>query len=219
MREVGHENMSDRMNTTWLATPVAHWCIVTAVTAAGAAWLHHTGPVPAIRITTPLAENAPFWYMLSPFPILGMLIAELIGTLSTAGVRRCSVELAFSIAVLVVVSHFRLSLRLPLSGHSFLLSYFILRRAFLKDLKIPSLKTEMWIGVIMFVVMLYPKLVWWTDPITLCAGMIAGALLFGCSRLAYGGRNNQIETETAQPKDRQRSSEAAPSASPDEPSA
>jgi hypothetical protein len=133
-------------------------------------------------------------------------------------VRRRTVELAFSIAVLVVVSHLRLSLRLPLSGHSFLLSYFILRRAFLKDLKLPSRKTEMRIAVIMFVVMLYPKLIWWTDPITLCVGMIAGALLFGCSRLTYGYRDNQTETETAQPKDGQLSSEATPSASPDEPS-
>ncbi len=198
--------MNDRIGTAWLGTLAAHWCIVFAVTVAGAIWLIHTDPVPVIRITTPLAENAPFWYMLSPFPILGMLMAELIGTLAIAGMRRPSVDLISSIAVLVVISHFRLSLRLPLSGHAFLLTYFILRRAFLKHPKYPSRRLEIWIAVIMFLVMLYPKLVWWTDSITLCVGVVAGALLFGCSRLASRRRDNDVASGCCHQNDGQTSS-------------
>ena len=55
----------------------ARVAIILATTLAGAAWLAHKGPVPVIRITTPLPEMAPFWYMLLAFPVLGMLVADL----------------------------------------------------------------------------------------------------------------------------------------------
>ena len=58
-------------------TAVVRVAIVLATTLAGAAWLAHKGPVPVIRIMTPLPEMAPFWYMLLAFPVLGMLVADL----------------------------------------------------------------------------------------------------------------------------------------------
>jgi len=175
--------INDETQTHWLATQWAHWSVVIIITGTGALWLTRTGPVPVIRITTPLEEHAPFWYMLSPFPILGMLVAELVGTAVTSAVRRRSIELTCAIAILVIVSHFRLAFCLPLSGHSFLLSYFILRRAFLDHTPIPSRHAELWIAVGMFIVMLYIKLAWWTDPITLAVGSAAGAVLFWVSRI------------------------------------
>jgi hypothetical protein len=52
--------------------------IITVVTIAGAIWLHISGPMHVIRITTPIDQFAPFWYMLSAFPFLGMLLADLL---------------------------------------------------------------------------------------------------------------------------------------------
>ncbi|MCX6353754.1 MAG: hypothetical protein NTZ78_02475 [Candidatus Aureabacteria bacterium] len=174
--------MKERDETPWLATQAVHWCIVAVITAIGAVWLLHKGPVPVIRITTPLQENSPYWYILSPFPILGMLVAELTGLLATHERKRAAVELGVAIAVLVVVSCFRLSLCIPLSGHSMLFSYFILRRAFLNGIPIALRKAQLWVAIIMGLILLYLKLVWWTDPITLTAGAMAGALLFAASR-------------------------------------
>lgn len=174
--------MKERYATPWLATQAVHWCIVAVITVIGAVWLLHKGPVPVIRITTPLQENSPFWYMVSPFPILGMLVAELTGLLASHGWKRAAVELGVAIAVLIVVSCFRLSLCIPLSGHSMLLSYFILRRAFLNGIPIALRKTQYWLAVVMALVLVYLKLAWWTDPITLSAGAMGGALLFAASR-------------------------------------
>jgi hypothetical protein len=61
-----------------LRTAVVRVAIILATTLAGAAWLAHKGPVPVIRITTPLPEMAPFWYMLLAFSVLGMLVADLV---------------------------------------------------------------------------------------------------------------------------------------------
>ncbi len=191
--------MNDGTETHPLASQRAHWAIVASVTAIGAVWLAHTGPVPVIRITTPLEENAPFWYMVSPFPILGMLVAEFVASITSSDTRRRSIELASALAVLVVVSHFRLVLRLPLSGHSFLLSYFVLRRVFPNDMPVRSRRAELWIAVGMFIVMLYLKLTWWSDPITLSVGTIAGAALFWGSRITAGTQTARLRMESAQP--------------------
>ena len=191
--------MNDETHIHPMTTRWAHWTVVAIVTAAGAIWLLHTGPVPVIRITTPLEETAPFWYMLSPFPILGMLVAELVGIIATSGVHRRAIELACALAVLVLVSHFRLAIRLPLSGHSFLLSYFICRRALLSHPRLRSHRTELWIAGGMFLAMSYVKLTWWTDPITLSVGAITGAALFWLSRIAISGRTGTQTMESAQP--------------------
>ena len=70
----------------WLKTQWTYWFIVAAVSLVGMLWLLHAGPTPVIRITTPLDENAPFWYMISAFPILGMLIAELVAVTAQQGI-------------------------------------------------------------------------------------------------------------------------------------
>jgi hypothetical protein len=67
--------------------------ILLATTLAGAAWLAHKGPVPVIRITTPLPERAPFWYMLLAFPVLGMLVADLFDLWRARGISLPTVEL------------------------------------------------------------------------------------------------------------------------------
>ncbi|HSJ52950.1 MAG TPA: hypothetical protein VLC52_04315, partial [Anaerolineae bacterium] len=92
------------------------------VTLAGALWLYAKGPVPVVRGTTPLEEMAPFWYMVSAFPVLGMLVADLVLLLLRYGLDRRSVELAFQLAVLLLISNARLGIRLPISGHPLLWS-------------------------------------------------------------------------------------------------
>jgi hypothetical protein len=78
------------------------------------------GPVPVIRITTPLAEMAPFWYMLLAFPVLGMLVADLFDLWRARGLSLPTVELGLQIALIVALSSLRLGVRIPLSGHALL---------------------------------------------------------------------------------------------------
>ena len=73
--------------------PAQRAFLILACTLAGAAWLIHTGPMPVIRISTPLPVMAPTWYMLLAFPVLGMLVADLVDLWRWRGLDRVSAEL------------------------------------------------------------------------------------------------------------------------------
>jgi hypothetical protein len=156
--------------------------IVSACTLAGGVWLTVQDPLPVIRITTPLAETSPFWYMLLAFPILGLLVADLFDLYRSEGLSRSTVELGAQITLIVVLSSVRLSARLPLSGHSLLVSYFVARRLLLPSSPRGRSRVELWLGLGVMAAIVYPKLVWWSDPVTLLAGMALGAALAVVSR-------------------------------------
>jgi len=156
--------------------------VIVACTLAGAAWLYQKGPVPVIRITTPLPEPAPFWYMLSAFPILGILIADLIDLYRRHGIHRSTLELAVQICLLVGISNLRLGIRLPISGHSLLVSYFLARRFLVGPVTPGPNKVEIALGLCVLIAVSYPKLLWWRDPVTLLAGTILGVALAALSR-------------------------------------
>jgi hypothetical protein len=112
---------------------------IALVTAAGAAWLAAKGPVKVIIGTREIDEIAPTWYMLAAFPVLGMLLADVLdAALERGGVRggvrglfaKRTVVLGASVALLVVVSNLRLGIRLPISGHVLLMTYFLGLRCF-----------------------------------------------------------------------------------------
>lgn len=75
--------------------------IVVVSTLAGSVWLILQGPIPVVRITIPLPEPAPFWYMLLAFPVLGLLLADLRDLYRSHGVGALTVELAFQIGLIV----------------------------------------------------------------------------------------------------------------------
>jgi hypothetical protein len=146
--------------------------IITAVTIAGAIWLHLSGPMHVVRITTPIEAFAPFWYMLSAFPFLGMLIADLLDLYHDTGFSRRTVELACTLTVIVVLSNLRLGIRLPISGHSLVVSYFLFRRLFVDRNNNEISRIEFLFGIFVLAILTYIKLFWWTDPITLLSGCI-----------------------------------------------
>ena len=153
-----------------LASPHVRWAIVLVTTVFGTAWLYHKGPVPIVRVTTPLQEAVPFWYMLSAFPVLGMLAADLVSLFATYGLERKTTELGLQIGVLVLTSNLRLVLRLPVSGHSLLFAYFILRRLFIGIPGHSLARAECMIAVLFYAITSYVKVFWWSDPITVSVG-------------------------------------------------
>jgi hypothetical protein len=156
--------------------------VVIACTLAGWIWLALQNPIPVISVTTPLAETAPFWYMLLAFPILGLLMADLPDLYRSEGFSRLTMELAFQIIWIVLLSSARLSVRLPLSGHILLVSYFVARRFLLPSLPSGLSRAELWLGLGALAAIAYPKLFWWNDPVTLLTGMALGAALAVVSR-------------------------------------
>jgi hypothetical protein len=160
--------------------------LILACTLAGAAWLIHKGPMPVIRITTPLPVMAPTWYMLLAFPVLGMLIADLVDLWQSRGLDRVSAELGGMIGLIVALSSLRLGARIPVSGHALLTAYFIARRLLFRSLLPRQSRWEVAAAVGALGAITYPKLLWWNDPVTLLAGIVAGALLAGVSWLAVG---------------------------------
>lgn len=166
--------------------------IVSACTLAGGVWLTVQDPLPVIRITTPLAETSPFWYMLLAFPILGLLVADLVDLYRSEGISRSAVELGIQITLIVLLSSARLSVRLPLSGHSLLVSYFIVRRFLLPSFPRDRSRVELGLGFGALAAIVYPKLAWWSDPVTLLAGMALGAALAVVSR--WTARPRQMPT-------------------------
>jgi hypothetical protein len=170
--------------------------VIAGCTVVGAAWLIHKGPMPVIRVTTPMPEMAPFWYMLLAFPLLGMLVADLLDLLAR-GIGRPAVELAVQIALLVAISSLRLGIRLPISGHALLVSYVIARRLLVLDAPPRRRATELAVAIALLAAIAYPKLFWWDDPITLVAGIAVGALLAGISRWLSRSANILAEARPA----------------------
>jgi len=168
---------------------------ILACTLAGAAWLIHTGPLAVIRVSTPLPVMAPFWYMLLAFPVLGMLIADLVDLWRLRGLDRASAELALTIVLILVLSSLRLGARIPLSGHALLTAYFIARRLLFRALPPRQSRWETAAAVGALAVIAYPKLFWWRDPLTLVAGMAAGVLLAGVSRVVIRNSGTRREAE------------------------
>ena len=135
--------------------------IILATTLTGAAWLAHKGPVPVIRITTPLPEMAPFWYMLLAFPVLGMLVADLFDLWRARGLSLPTVELGLQIALIVALSSLRLGVRIPLSGHALLVAWFLFRRLRLRNVPPRQSQPEVWIAAGVLAAVAWPKLFWW----------------------------------------------------------
>jgi hypothetical protein len=163
--------------------PAQRLLLILACTLAGAAWLIYRGPMPVIRITTPLPVMAPTWYMLLAFPVLGMLVADLADLWQLRGLDRVSAELGVLIVLIIALSSLRLGARIPLSGHALLTTYFIARRLLFRALLPRQSRWEVAAAVGALGAITYPKLLWWNDPVTLLAGITAGALLAGISWL------------------------------------
>ena len=162
------------------------WLIILAVVLAGAAWLVYRGQQPVVRGTVALDEVVPFGYMLTAFPVLGMLVADWVDLWLAHGLGRYTIELGLQLVVLVVVSNIRLVAWIPLSGHVLLFVYFILRRWLVR---LPAQRwalLEAGAAVVLLLLTLYIKLVWWGDVWTVVNAAALAAVLAAGSWLVVG---------------------------------
>ena len=151
--------------------------MITLVTLTGAIWLYIKGPTPVIQGSHELPIIVPFWYMISAFPVLGMLLADLFALWMKYRFGLRVVELGIQIILLILLSNLRLSIMIPISGHGLLFSYFILRRLLVRRIPNRILIFENIFGILMFALVAYMKLIKWNDPMTLLLGEAIGVVL------------------------------------------
>ena len=156
-----------------LANVAIRLAIIGTLTVAGGLWLHFTGPLPVVRVTTRTDEFVPFWYMLTAFPVLGMLCADIVDALRARDYRSCAI-LAIATCGIVALSAGRLSLHLPISGHALVIGYVLSLRLVRRSN--PLALAELLVSAGFLVVIAYPKLMMWGDPITLGVGIGLGVL-------------------------------------------
>ncbi len=161
----------------WVCSQRFRWLIIAAVTLAGIVWLLGLGSVPVIRISIATSLNVPFWYMVTTFPVLGMLVADVFVLRATYRSNILWIELTFQIALLIFVSSLRLSFAIPISGHALLFSYFILRRIVIGIAGHACRTQELVIAVVLFAIMAGVKVFVWFDYISLILGTAVAGLV------------------------------------------
>src|SRR5206468_7729808 len=109
--------------------------------------------------------------------ILGMLLADLAFLLWSGGLALPFFELGVQIALLVVLANLRLDIRIPISGHTLLFSYFLVRRVLVGSARNPIRHLELALASVLFLAAAYMKVFVWMDPLTLLFGTTAGAAL------------------------------------------
>jgi hypothetical protein len=123
--------------------------------------------------------------MLMAFPVLGMLLGDLVELMIVRTSKLPAVELAIQIILLVLIGNTRLLKAIPISGHAMLFAYFILRRLTIAKKSGVISTIELSIAILFSMLTIYMKLFVWDDPMTLVWGVIAGAALGMISILFY----------------------------------
>lgn len=140
----------------------------------GAIWLWIKDPIPVILGSTATEAVAPWWYMLSAFPVLGLLLFDGWTMLHENGLRGKTIGFGAEVMLVVAVSFLRIELMLPISGHALLFSY-ALFHWFAASGRRHSLELAVAAGL--FLMVCGMKLFWWRDPVTLGLGVLLAAAL------------------------------------------
>jgi hypothetical protein len=126
---------------------------------------------------TEMPEPVPYWYSVSAFPLLGIVVADALDAASRNRRSRETVELCAAILLLVALSNLRLGIRVPLSGHAMVAAYVIARRLMVPAQRSVSRVAELLFAIAVFAAIAYVKLVWWGDPTTLLVGATLGIVM------------------------------------------
>jgi len=160
-----------------------HLLCTVSFTIAGVGWLLVKGPTQVVRGTVPLDIEAPFSYMVTAFPFLGILVADALALWRLA-TKWASLVLILQVGCICFLAVVRLLYRLPISGHVLLIAFFILyslgtRRALVRTI-------ETLVAAAAFCVLLVTKLIAWSDWQTPAIAMAVAATLWMSGNV--GGR-------------------------------
>jgi hypothetical protein len=157
------------------------WLVALATTLVGGLYLHWKGPVPVVRVFDTLPIDAPTWYMISAFPVLGLLAADLLALALERRWRR-AVELGLWMLMMTLLSHSRLELRIPISGHALLFAFAWMRWTREAEPAPRGRQMEQALAATLLGMVIAVKLLWWRDPTTLLVGVATAVCMSWAGR-------------------------------------
>ncbi|MCZ7567374.1 MAG: hypothetical protein M5U01_02085 [Ardenticatenaceae bacterium] len=177
LQEQDSVTLAYKMKQAENETAPVEWRFLAALlsTLAGAVWLRTQGSMPVVRGTMPLDLEVPFVYMLSAFPFLGVLTADVFVLLRSPASRKAAFLLAAQVGVIILLSAARLSYRLPISGHILLLTFFVQRSMSRRSHTAYTIETGL--GLLALAVLIGIKLVAWRDWVTVGWAMAVAIVL------------------------------------------
>ncbi|OLS20855.1 MAG: hypothetical protein HeimC3_38490 [Candidatus Heimdallarchaeota archaeon LC_3] len=123
----------------------------------------------SLKLTTPPI------YMIPIFFILGIIFGELIYYYLSRNGQNNWIILFVEFFSLIFLSYLRITAIIPISGHSMILTYFLLKQIVTYKNKH---KSRIFIGFLILIITLYYKLLIWEDPITMFFGFLVGFFIF-----------------------------------------
>lgn len=128
-----------------------------------------------ITATDTLTITTPTIYMIPIFFPLGMLLGEIISDwIEEREFRKVFVDLG-GFFLIIILSGVRMVLKAPLSGHSLILSFFLLHEFITNQRKYVI---RIIIGLMTLLITIFYKIFFWKDPITLILGLAIGSLIW-----------------------------------------
>ncbi len=128
-----------------------------------------------ITATETLTITTPAIYMIPVFFPLGMLLGEIIYNWIEGRIFEEFLVNLGGILLIIIFSGIRLVLKTPFSGHSLILSFFLLHELISNK---RNYMIRIIIGLSIFLITMFYKIIIWNDPITLISGLILGSLIW-----------------------------------------
>lgn len=114
-------------------------------------------------------------YMISIFLPYGILIGEVVWMWNERGESKLYILLLLECIIVAIISFTRYVIKIPLSGHSIIILFYLLHQVinnrFQKPLRIG-------IGILVLVITMIYKILFWNDPITFILGVLLGTILW-----------------------------------------
>lgn len=158
----------------------AHLVGAVLLTLLGLVGLWLKGPTPVVRGMTPQGTAVPLSYMVAAFPFFGILLAD-GWRLAQQRQWWATTVLAVQVLLLAILAVARLGLLVPISGHVFLLVFFVLWTA--GQAPNPVRQAEWWLAWVALLSFLGIKLFVWGDWLSALMGALLGVVLWWAGRL------------------------------------
>jgi len=142
------------------------------------AWIYFEtqGYPPVVTAKETLTSVTPAIYMIPIFFPLGILLGEISWKWYQIRDHKNAIINLGGLTAIATVSVFRLIFKIPLSGHSLILIYYIMHELITNQSRYIF---RVMVGFSILLLTLFYKIILWQDPVTLFFGLLGGVLIWG----------------------------------------
>ncbi|MHA2226643.1 MAG: hypothetical protein ACXAC8_15640 [Candidatus Hodarchaeales archaeon] len=138
-------------------------------------YFHVTGYPLVVTATEILPIISPPIYMIPIFLLLGILLGELLWICRRTKNRKNCILRSIETLIIALFSLIRITFGIPLSGHMIILFYYLPHQYTTNKCKYPL---RILIGVLVLLITIFYKIIYWNDPITFILGGIVGFIVW-----------------------------------------